>query len=131
MDQRLAMIADWLRDEWTMTELAERYGISRKVACKWVARDEVSSDGTGRDDDTAPAATAAAQQPGFERMRQAFNRERPHEALGQQPPARHYVPSPRPYPARLEDPWYDATHQVRRVKAMARSNGRVSTSFYQ
>ena len=30
MDQRVAFIADWLRDEWTMTELAERYGISRK-----------------------------------------------------------------------------------------------------
>ena len=42
--------------------------------------------------------------------------ERPHEALGQRPPARVYVPSPRPYPARLEEPWYDATHQVRRVK---------------
>ena len=25
MDQRVAFIADWLRDEWTMTELAERY----------------------------------------------------------------------------------------------------------
>jgi len=41
---------------------------------------------------------------------------RPHEALGQEPPALHYVPSHRPYPARLDDPWYDATHQVRRVK---------------
>ena len=40
MDQRVAMIADWLRDEWTMTELAERYGISRKTAYKWVARYE-------------------------------------------------------------------------------------------
>ena len=27
-----------------------------------------------------------------------------------------YVPSPRPYPARVEDAWYDATHQVRRVR---------------
>jgi hypothetical protein len=27
-----------------------------------------------------------------------------------------YRSSPRPYPARLEDPWYDATHHVRRVK---------------
>ena len=27
MDQRVAFIADWLRDEWTMTELAEWYGI--------------------------------------------------------------------------------------------------------
>ena len=63
-----------------------------------------------------PATTAAQQQRRFERMRREFNEERPHEALGQQPPARHYVASPRPYPARLEDPSYDATHQVRRVK---------------
>ena len=38
MDQRLAFIAEWLRDEWTMTELAERYQISRKTAYKWVDR---------------------------------------------------------------------------------------------
>jgi len=65
---------------------------------------------------TPPAATPRQQQRRFDRMRREFNAERPHEALGQTPPARHYVPSPRPYPARLEDPWYDATHQVRRVK---------------
>jgi transposase InsO family protein len=67
---------------------------------------------------TPPAATAAQQQRRFDRMRREFNAERPHEALGQRPPARVYLPSPRPYPARLEDPWYDATHQVRRVKRM-------------
>ena len=38
MDQRVAFIADWLRDEWTMTELAERYQISRKTCYKWVDR---------------------------------------------------------------------------------------------
>src|SRR6201988_2979150 len=38
MDQRVAFIADWLRDEWTMSDLAYRYGISRKTAYKWVAR---------------------------------------------------------------------------------------------
>jgi transposase InsO family protein len=65
---------------------------------------------------TPPATTPRQQQARFDRMRREFNSERPHEALGQQPPARHYVPSPRPYPSRLEDPWYDATHQVRRVK---------------
>jgi putative transposase len=66
---------------------------------------------------TSPAATTAPQQQRrFDRMRGEFNTERPHEALGQTPPARLYVPSPRPYPTRLEDPWYDATHQVRRVK---------------
>lgn len=65
---------------------------------------------------TPPASTPACQQRRFDRMRAEFNTVRPHEALGQQPPARHYVASPRPYPARLEEPWYDATHQVRRVK---------------
>jgi putative transposase len=65
---------------------------------------------------TPPAVTPGQQQRRFDRMRREFNTERPHEALGQQPPARSYVSSPRPYPVRLEDPWYDATHQVRRVK---------------
>jgi putative transposase len=65
---------------------------------------------------TPPATTPRQQQARFDRMRRECNTERPHEALGQQPPARHYVPSPRPYPTRLEEPWYDATHQVRRVR---------------
>jgi transposase InsO family protein len=63
-----------------------------------------------------PAATARQQQARFDRLRREFNTVRPHEALGQRPPAHLYVPSPRPYPARLDDPWYDATHQVRRVR---------------
>ena len=62
------------------------------------------------------AATPRAQQRRFDRMRGEFNTERPHEALGQQPPAHVYVPSPRPYSPQLEEVWYDATHQVRRVK---------------
>jgi hypothetical protein len=66
---------------------------------------------------TPPARTATEQQHRFDRLRAEFNTRRPHEALGQQPPARVYVGSPRPYPARLDEPWYDATHQVRRVKA--------------
>ena len=63
-----------------------------------------------------PARTPRQQQARFDRMRREFNEVRPHEALGQQPPARHYGPAPRPYPTRLAEPWYDATHQVRRVK---------------
>jgi putative transposase len=65
---------------------------------------------------TPPSPTKAQQQRRFDRLREEFNHERPHEALDQVPPGRVYVASPRPYPARLEDPWYDATHQVRRVK---------------
>ena len=40
MDQRVAFMADWLRNEWTMSDLACRYGISRKTAYKWVERYE-------------------------------------------------------------------------------------------
>jgi putative transposase len=70
---------------------------------------------------TPPAATKGAQQRRFDHLREEFNCERPHEALGQVPPARVYAASPRPYPARLAEPWYDATHQVRRV----RTNGEI------
>jgi transposase InsO family protein len=67
---------------------------------------------------TPPAETPRQQQRRFDQMREEFNGVRPHEALGQQPPARVYQGSPRPYPTRLEDPWYDPTHQVRRVQRM-------------
>src|SRR4051794_12241109 len=45
VDQRVALLADWLRDEWTMTELAARYGITRKTAYKWVGRYEAEGAG--------------------------------------------------------------------------------------
>jgi putative transposase len=68
-----------------------------------------------------PAADLAAQQRRFDRFRAEFNFERPHEALGQSVPALHYASSPRPYPARLEDPPYPAEFELRRV----RSNGEI------
>ena len=65
---------------------------------------------------TAPAASnKAEQQARFDTFRRHYNRERPHEALGQTPPAAHWQPSFRALPTRLEDPWYDAGHEVRRV----------------
>ena len=62
-----------------------------------------------------PAATADEQQARFDAFRHHYNLERPHEGLGQRPPAAVYTPSPRAMPERLADPWYDADHQVRRV----------------
>ena len=62
------------------------------------------------------AATTAEQQTRFDDFRQHYNEERPHEALEQTPPARHWQPSPRRYPAKIADPWYDADHEVRRVR---------------
>jgi transposase len=38
MDQRVALIADYLRGEWSITELATRYGVVRQTVHKWVAR---------------------------------------------------------------------------------------------
>ena len=68
-----------------------------------------------------PAATLAAQQARFDEFCLSYNSERPHQALGQQPPARFYKPSHRPYPARLTDPDYPLDALVRRI----RSNGQV------
>jgi putative transposase len=62
-----------------------------------------------------PAATAGAQQRVFDRFRAQYNECRPHEALGQQPPARHYAPSPRPYPVRLPALEYPGHWETRRV----------------
>jgi transposase InsO family protein len=69
-------------------------------------------------DDTAqpPSDSLAEQQARFDAFRIHYNTERPHEALGQHPPASRWTPSPRPMPSRIEEPWYDAFHQVRRVR---------------
>jgi transposase InsO family protein len=64
----------------------------------------------------SPAETAAEQQLRFDAFRRHYNEERPHEALDQTPPAQHWQPSRRLPPARLQDPWYDASHEVRRVR---------------
>jgi transposase InsO family protein len=63
-----------------------------------------------------PAAHAAEQQVRFDAFRWHYNEERPHEALGQRMPAEFYARSPRSMPEQLEDPWYDADHEVRRVR---------------
>jgi transposase InsO family protein len=68
-----------------------------------------------------PAQTLRQQQRRFDAFRTVFNEERPHEALGQTPPAQHYDPPPRPYSGRLAEPHYGDDQIVRRV----RSNGEI------
>lgn len=63
------------------------------------------------------AATFAEQQRRFTAWQRTFNTERPHEALGQTPPAQHYTPSPRPYPRRLPPLDYPLHYELRRVDA--------------
>jgi transposase InsO family protein len=62
-----------------------------------------------------PASGSRAQQGCFDRFRQEYNQERPHEALGQNPPAQYYRPSDRPHPGRLREVEYPADWLVRRV----------------
>ena len=64
----------------------------------------------------------------FDRWREVYNFERPHEALGQEPPASRYRPSPRPMPDRPPQVDYDADEIVRTVsttKAYIRFKGRL------
>jgi putative transposase len=68
-----------------------------------------------------PAATAQAQQERCDGFVSVYNTERPHEALGQVPPASLYVVSHRPYPEHLGDIEYPPLTEVRRV----RSNGQI------
>ncbi|MGH7522822.1 MAG: integrase core domain-containing protein [Gemmatimonadales bacterium] len=62
-----------------------------------------------------PATTWRSQQRRFDRFQQGYNVERPHEALGQVPPAHHYVTSPRPYPPALSPMLYPRHFETRYV----------------
>jgi putative transposase len=60
--------------------------------------------------------TLGRQQYVFDEFRRDYNEERPHEALGQQPPASVYVPSERNFPNRLLEVNYPGDWLVRRVR---------------
>jgi transposase InsO family protein len=62
-----------------------------------------------------PAGNLAAQQVRFNRFRAEYNEERPHESLGQEPPASVYKPSPRPFPRKLAPVEYPAHFERRYV----------------
>jgi putative transposase len=65
---------------------------------------------------TRPAgANLLQQQERFDRFVDEFNRERPHEALGQVPPASRYLTSDRKMPERVADFEYPLDDEVRTV----------------
>ena len=65
---------------------------------------------------TRPAReTAEEQQRAFDRFRAVYNEERPHEALGNLPPAALYRPSERRLPRRLPPLVYPEGFELRRV----------------
>jgi len=65
---------------------------------------------------TPPSLTAKAQLARLERFRRIFNEERPHEALGQIPPAKVYHPSPRLWDGKLRSPAYWGATHIRSVR---------------
>lgn len=76
-----------------------------------------------------PSRVPTEQQRRFDQWRTTFNTRRPHEALGDTPPAQHYTLSPRPFPRRLPFLEYPGTAELRRVT----SDGYITwrhTRFY-
>ncbi len=73
--------------------------------------------------DTAdpPARTLRKQLERLRRFQQSYNEERPHQALGNETPAKHYAASPRRFDGVLREPDYGADYAVRRV----RHNGEI------
>jgi transposase InsO family protein len=64
-----------------------------------------------------PQGNLRSQQAAFEKFRREYNEERPHEALGQRPPAEFYAPAEREYPERLpEQRGYPDDWEKRRVR---------------
>jgi transposase InsO family protein len=64
-----------------------------------------------------PERNRRAQQRRFDRFRQVYNHERPHEALAQTPPARHFTHTRRPYPERPATLTYPSHVDVRKVSS--------------
>ena len=68
-----------------------------------------------------PAKDRQRQQRCFDCFCEEYNQERPHEALGQQPPATAYAAAGREYPTQIPEPEYPGHWERRRV----RQDGRV------
>jgi transposase InsO family protein len=73
--------------------------------------------------DTAnpPASSLRGQLKRLRRFQRLYNEERPHQALGNDTPAKHYAASPRRFDGVLREPSYGADQAVRRV----RHNGEI------
>lgn len=63
-----------------------------------------------------PRSSLPRQQGAFDNFRGEYNNERPHEALGQRPPAALYQPSPRRLPRKLPQVEYPTHFEVRHVR---------------
>jgi putative transposase len=76
-----------------------------------------------------PERTARRQQQAFDRFRQEYNHERPHEALADRPPASCYRASPRPMPRRVPELAYADDVLVRRISQQGSLRMRGERTF--
>jgi transposase InsO family protein len=76
-----------------------------------------------------PASSLKAQQRAFDRFRQEYNHERPHESLDMRPPAELYTPSNRPYPQEVPVVDYPGHYEMRTVGAKGVINWRGRKIF--
>lgn len=76
-----------------------------------------------------PAANGDRQQERFDEFRRSYNEQRPHEALGQVPPAEVYEASPRSYPSRLMPLEYPGHFEVRGVRHTGEIHWRGDSLF--
>lgn len=56
LDQRIKFVRDFESGHWSMTELCERYGVTRPTGYKWVARHQAGGDTALTDRSRAPRA---------------------------------------------------------------------------
>jgi putative transposase len=63
-----------------------------------------------------PKDNLRLQQKSFDLFRKEYNEERPHEALHQETPKKHYILSSRVFPAVIADPIYPEGFEVKRIK---------------
>jgi putative transposase len=77
MDERMRFIVDCRSDEWTMTELCERYEISRKTGYKWLERYEMEGPAGLAERSRAPASHGRATPEHLAEAILGLRRERP------------------------------------------------------
>jgi len=76
-----------------------------------------------------PAADPLEQQQRFDLFCRYYNEDRPYEALGQAPPAKFWMAPQRQMPTTILQPWYDADHDVRKVRRNGEIKWRGETIF--
>ena len=76
-----------------------------------------------------PAKSLRAQIERLRAFQRLYNEERPHEALGNDTPAEHYVASPRCFDGVLRAPEYGPEHAVRRVRHSGEIRWRGDTIY--